>query len=52
MSISLLKKGHEVTSILLNPVWEYPEILTLRMEVGNVLVSSEKCLQTEIQVKL
>jgi len=43
---------HEVTTLLLDAVWEYPETISLKMKVGNVLVSSEKCLETEVQVNL
>lgn len=41
---------HEVTTLLLDAVWEYPETVSLRMKAGNVLVSPEKCLETEIKI--
>lgn len=45
-------KPHDTTSLILDAVWEYPKEVNLKMEVGNILVSPEKNLVAEIQVKL
>ena len=48
----LLLEPHQTVSLLLHPVWEYPEQLSLQMEVENMLVSPEEALKTEILVQL
>lgn len=45
-------KANETTSVMLHPVWEYPETLTMDLVVENILVSPEKPLETQINVDL
>ena len=43
---------HQTVSILLHPVWSYPESISLEMEVENVLVSPEEALKTDFLIEL
>lgn len=53
LPLGRLKIGaRETASLLLNPVWEYPEELVLKARVENLLVSPEEALETELKVTL
>lgn len=40
----------QTQTLLLDPVWEYPEVLELEVEVQNVLVSSQEHLKMQVEV--
>ena len=47
---SMKLEPFQTQTLLLDPVWEYPEILELEVEVENVLVSPEEHLKMKMEV--
>ncbi|MDF3078395.1 MAG: phosphotransferase [Sphingobacteriaceae bacterium] len=43
-------KANSTTTFTLDPVWEYPAKISLRMTVENILVAPEKTLETELEI--
>jgi hypothetical protein len=51
MPLNLLSlQAHSTTTVLLEPVWEYPKQLKLGFKVVNLLVGVDKSLETEIDI--
>ncbi|WP_266206127.1 Sb-PDE family phosphodiesterase [Pontibacter kalidii] len=45
-------KPYETTTLTLKTLWQEPHEVSLRFDVGNILVSPEKGLQTELRVRV
>lgn len=43
-------KAHSTAVLLLNPIWEWPKTISLKVQVDNILVSPEKGLETQIVI--
>ncbi|MBJ2175207.1 phosphotransferase [Aureibaculum sp. A20] len=48
----LIIPANETKTIILNPIWKYPKIITLDFVVQNILVSPEEALKTTITVPI
>lgn len=44
----LVLKAHQNTWVLLDAVWNYPEVLQREMQVENIAVSPENSLHTQL----
>ncbi len=45
-------KANDITTVMLGPVWDYPEEISLEMQVENILVSPEASLKTILDIPI